>query len=125
MHLVEVDRFDAQAAERRVQSAVEVRAGCPGIVHVRTGSKPGLGRYNKAARFLGAACPPSTDKLFRRAAAIDVSGVDHVAACIQKGVEDWVCTLVEDGCWVFCANATPLTTSQKYLKFQHQPMCVN
>jgi hypothetical protein len=88
MHLIKIDRFDAQTAQRSVQGAMEVRARGAGIVHVRTGSKPGLGRDDEAARRAGAACPPTTEKLFRSTAAIDIGGVDHVPACIEKRVED-------------------------------------
>src|SRR5271166_5757182 len=94
MHLIEIDRLNAQTAQRGVQGAAKVRARGAGIVHVRSGSEPGLSRDDEAARRVRAACPPPTEKLFRSAAAIDVGRVDYVAASFEEGVEDGECLLL-------------------------------
>src|SRR6185295_14422563 len=69
---------------------------CAGIVYIRTGSKPGLGRDNETARRFRATCTPAPEKFFRRATTIDVSGIDYVAASIEEGIEDGECLLL--GC---------------------------
>jgi hypothetical protein len=65
VHLVEVDRLDAQAAERVVKRPREVTARQPGIVGPSTRREPPLGgKHDLAADILRTRGQPAPDDLF-------------------------------------------------------------
>lgn len=88
MHLVKIDRLDAQTFERRIQRPMQMRAGRAGIVYVPTCSEPRFGRDDKAAGGVGTSSPPASGQFFRSATALDVGRVDHIAASLEESVED-------------------------------------
>jgi hypothetical protein len=90
MHLVEVDLLEAEAAERIVERLAEMPARQADIVGAVAHRKAPLGGDDRLAGFGRARLQPASDDLFRLAGAVDVGGIDEIAAPGEIVVEQLV-----------------------------------
>src|SRR5699024_4100810 len=89
-HLVEIDVLDAQAPQRILQSGAQVTSRDAQVVGARPHGGAGLGGEHDVLRLLGVGGQPATDDLLGDPGAVDVGGVEEVAADLDVGAHDLV-----------------------------------
>ena len=88
VHLVEVDPLDPEPPERGVERVAEMPARGAEVVRPLPHREARLGRHHHLPRLGRVRLQPAPDDLLRGAGAVDVGGVDEVAARRGIGVED-------------------------------------
>lgn len=80
MHLVKIDMLDAETSKQIVERDVQMPPRQPDVIRAVAHRETSLRGNHRLASFRRPRLQPAADDLFRNACAIDIGGVDKIAA---------------------------------------------